>query len=90
MRGVPRLRLAISNAPSADHRRIQQRRHERVHDLGQFLRRIELQPRDDAEAVAQRIGQHAGARSGADQRERLQIEPTERAAGPSPIMMSIW
>jgi hypothetical protein len=35
---------------------------------------VELQPRDDAEAVAQRVGQHAGARGGADQREGLQVE----------------
>ncbi len=50
---------------------------------------IELEPRHDAEAVAQRVGQHAGARGGAHQRERLQVSLTERAAGPSPIMMSI-
>jgi hypothetical protein len=43
----------------------------------------------DAETVAQRVGQHA-SRRGADQRERLQVELMERAAGPSPIMMSIW
>ena len=36
--------------------------------------RVELEPRDDAEAVAQRVGEHAGARGRADQRERLQVE----------------
>ena len=36
--------------------------------------RVELEARDDAEAVAQRIGQHAGARRRADQRERRQVE----------------
>ena len=36
--------------------------------------RVELEPGDDAEAVAQRVGQHAGARGRADQRERLQLE----------------
>ena len=43
---------------------------------------VELEPGDDAEAVAQRIGQHAGARGGADQRERLQVElaPSARPA----------
>ena len=43
-------------------------------DARQLLRRVELQPRDDAEAVAQRVGQHAGARGGADQREGRQVE----------------
>nr|GEU28642.1 hypothetical protein [Tanacetum cinerariifolium] len=43
-------------------------------DLGQFLGVIKLEAGDDAEAVAQRIGQHAGARGGAYQRERLQVE----------------
>ena len=43
-------------------------------DLRQLGGRVELQPRDDAEAVAQRVGQHAGARGGAHQCERLQIE----------------
>ena len=36
--------------------------------------RIEFEARHDAEAVAQRIGQHARARGGTDQRERRQIE----------------
>ena len=42
--------------------------------LLQFQRGIELQPRDDAEAVAQGVGEHAGAGGGADERERRQIE----------------
>ncbi|KAF1056725.1 MAG: hypothetical protein GAK34_00134 [Delftia tsuruhatensis] len=45
-----------------------------AHDQRQFLGRVELQPRDDAEAVAQRVGQHAGARGRAHQRERLQVQ----------------
>ena len=36
--------------------------------------RVELEPRDDAEAVAQRVGEHAGARGRADQREGRQVE----------------
>jgi hypothetical protein len=43
-------------------------------DARQFFGRVELQPRHDAEAVAQRVGQHARARGGAHQREGLQIE----------------
>ena len=35
---------------------------------------VELESRDDAEAIAQRVGQHARARGCADQRERLQVE----------------
>jgi hypothetical protein len=45
-----------------------------AHDPGQLLGRIELQPLDDAEAVAQRRGQQAGAGGGADQGERRQVE----------------
>ena len=47
---------------------------ERRDDEAQFLGRVELQAGDDAEAVAQRVGQHAGARRGADQREWRQVE----------------
>ena len=43
-------------------------------DAGEFLRRIELQALDDAEAVAQWRGQQAGAGGGADQGERWQVE----------------
>ena len=45
-----------------------------MHDALQLLGGVELEPRDDAEAVAQRIGQHAGAGGRADQRERRQVE----------------
>src|ERR1700682_1286846 len=51
-------------------------------NAGELLSGIELQPGDDAEAVAQRIGQHARARGRADQRERLQIELDAASAGP--------
>ena len=44
------------------------------HDRGELVGRVELQSRDDAEAVAQRIGEHARARRRADQREGLQLE----------------
>ena len=73
MRGVPRERRAISSAPSASIAIVEQPRRARD-DARQLLRRVELEPRDDAEAVAQRVGQHAGARGRADQRERRQVE----------------
>ena len=41
-----------------------------VDDLLELGLGIEIQPHRNAEAVAQRIGQQAGARGGADQRER--------------------
>ena len=45
-----------------------------LHDFRQLLFAVELEPRDDAEAVAQRVGEHAGARGGAGERERRQVE----------------
>ena len=71
MRGVPRLRRAIVAAPSssigtpstpAERRRI------RSSSLG----RVVIEVMDDAEALAQRRRQHAGARRRPDQRETLQ------------------
>ena len=47
---------------------------ERVTMRASSARGVELQPLHDAEAVAQRRGQQAGARGGADQRERRQVE----------------
>ena len=73
MRGVPRERRAISSAPSGSSTMLSSAA-ERLHDARQLFRVVELEARDDAEAVAQRIGQHAGARGGADQRERRQVE----------------
>ena len=43
-------------------------------DLRELRGRIELEACDDAEAVAQRIGEHSGACRRADQRERRQVE----------------
>ena len=73
MRGVPRERLAISAAPSAIAIDAQDLRGP-AHDAGQFLRAVELQALDDAEAVAQRRGQQACARGRADQGEGRQVE----------------
>jgi hypothetical protein len=73
MRGVPRERLAISAAPCASQSmpRILRRA---AHDAREFFRRVELQALHDAEAVAQRRGQQARARGGADQGEGRQVE----------------
>ncbi len=73
MRGVPREREAISTAPSRAVLTLSSRA-ERSTMCASSSRRVELQARDDAEAVAQRVGQHAGARGRADQGERRQIE----------------
>ena len=73
MRGVPRERLAISAAPSASQampRICAERRTMRVSSSGA----VELQALDDAEAVAQRRGQQAGAGGRADQGEGRQVE----------------
>ena len=50
-------------------------------DARELLGGVELQPGNDPEAVAQRVGQHASARGRADQSERLQIELDATGAG---------
>ena len=73
MRGVPRERRAISTRRR--HRsRIFSRPAERVTIWVSSSDRIKLEPGDDAEAITQRIRQHAGARRGAHQRKRRQVE----------------
>ena len=79
MRGVPRERLAISSAPSWS-QSIFRIWAERSHDHRQLLRRVQLQPEADAEAVAQGRGEHARARGGPDQGELGQVQP-DRARG---------
>jgi hypothetical protein len=73
MRGVPRERRAISKPPSSSIG-VFSSPALRVTMRASSVGRVELQPRHDAEAVAQRVGQHAGARGGAHQREGLQVE----------------
>ena len=73
MRGVPRERRAISLAPSSRHADAEHARAARD-DALQLLDRVELQPDRDAEAVAQRRRQQAGAGRGADQRELRQVD----------------
>jgi hypothetical protein len=89
MRGVPRERRAISAAPSPS-QAMPRMRAERRDDPGQLLRRVELQPLHDAEAVAQRRGQQPARVVAPISVNGGRSSLIERAAGPSPIMMSIW
>ena len=73
MRGVPRERRAISAAPSAVSAKPELLRPARD-DRSQLRGRVEHQAQRDAEAVAQRRRQQPGARRGADQRERREVD----------------
>ena len=75
IRGVPRDRRAISV-----HRRPRRSRRRRIRAERRTISSISstavvVEPVGDAEPVAQRRGQKAGAGGGADQRERRQVEP---------------
>ena len=74
MRGVPRARRAISRGAFVFELDLRAGVRSAARCVARSACAVELQPRDDAEAVAQRVGQHAGARGGADQRERRQVE----------------
>ncbi len=52
-----------------------------MHDALDLGNGVELEPLHDAEAIAQRRGQQAGAGCGADQRELRQIEPDGARGG---------
>ena len=74
MRGVPRERCAISRAPSASSvtpRISAARARIEASSSGDVV----VEPRDEAEAVAQRTGDEAGARGRADEREAREVEP---------------
>ncbi len=73
MRGVPRERRAISAAPSGV-RSMAELFGAAADDEFQLGRGVEDQPQRDAEAVAQRRGQQAGAGGGADQGEGRQVD----------------
>ena len=73
MRGVPRARRAISQAPSAS----------TLHaedpggpgdDVDEVVGLVVVEAGDEAEAVAERAGDRAGAGGGADEREARQVE----------------
>ena len=70
---MPRERRAISVAPSGGQGHAQLRG-AAADDQFQFLRGVEDQAQRDAEAVAQRRGQQAGAGGGADQGEGRQVD----------------
>ncbi len=74
MRGVPRDRRAISAAPVGGQVE-PQLLGAAGHDQLQLRRRVEHQPQRDAEPVAQRRRQQPGARGGAHQGERRQVDP---------------
>ena len=73
MRGVPRERCAISRAPSVSRvtPRISAARGE---DRGELVGHVVVEPRDEAEAVAQRTGDEAGACGRADEREAREVQ----------------
>ena len=71
-RGVPRERRAISSAESSSISHPQDAGRA-PHDARQLLDLVVLQALPDAEAVAQRRREQAGARGGADERERLHV-----------------
>ena len=73
MRGVPRERRAISLAPSARHADAEHAR-AAVDDQLELRLGVEVEPHRNAEPVAQRIGEQARARGGADQRELGEID----------------
>ena len=72
MRGVPRLREAISRAASGA-MRIDEDLRRAIDDLRQGVDVVEIQPQRDAEAPVERLGEQARPRRGADQREGRQV-----------------
>ena len=73
MRGVPRDRRAIS-AREAGGRSTAEHRGGSLDDPLELLRLVVLEVRREAEPVAQGVGQQAGSRRRADERERREIE----------------
>ena len=73
MRGVPRARRAISAAPLASRRDVEDGR--RAADDGvEVAGAVVVQPGDEAEPVPQRTGDEPGAGGGAHQREPGQVQ----------------
>ena len=90
MRGVPRLRRAISAPPSASSG-MPSRRAERARICARSIGAVEVEPVDDAEAGAQRRRDQPGAGGGADQREARQVDLDASAPpGPWPSTRSTW
>ena len=80
MRGVPRLRLAISRSAGGSHLEVEQRRGAEQHLL-ELVGRVELEVRGEPEPVAEGVRQQPGPGRRADQRERRQVERDRRRAG---------
>ena len=91
MRGVPR--DAAGDLPRAGRRRSCTPRMPaaRSDDRLELVGVVVVEPGDEAEAVAQRAGDHPGAGGGADQREAAAASGGSiEAAGPLPTTMSSW
>ena len=73
MRGVPRERAAISREASGVSGRVQDAR-AAAYDFDQVFDFVELEAQRNAETVAQRLGDHAGTRRRADERERGEVD----------------
>ena len=71
------------------HRRVQQAG-AALDDARQLLGGVELQPRHDAKAVAQRLVSMPARVVAPTRVKGCRSSLMLRAAGPSPIMMSIW
>ncbi len=77
MRGVPRDRRAISQAPSVSICDLEDAGCT-LDDRLEFVVLVVVEPGDEPEPVAQRPGDHARARRGPDERERRHREPDAR------------
>ena len=88
-RGVPRERARDRRCPALVQRAAQDRR-AAVNDRGEVVRLVGLEAVLDAEAVAQRRGQQAGAGRGPDECERRQIERDDPRPCPRPTVIGSW
>ena len=78
-RGVPRERAAMRLGARGVDLHLEDARRAQD-DPGEVGGLVQLEPVRDAEAVAQRRGEQAGARGGADQREGREVERDDRRA----------
>ena len=88
IRGVPRLRRAISSRPAASTAISEDARPSARTIRASCVGGVEVEPVDDAEARAQRRRDQPGAGGGADQGEARQVDLDVRAAGPWPMTRS--
>ena len=91
IRGVPRARRAISSAPSRASGTPRMRA-AAVDDRDEIGRLVVVEAGDEAEAVAQRTGDEAGARGRADEREAREVEsqrPGRRALADHDVELEV-